>query len=187
MGMAQLSQGARPSVQAVNDHQRREGNARRPPSSSDAPRRACPHRRLEARYQLIKAGGRRGYLSRIARCTQEYPLKQLAELGCVEKSRDGEFQGQRRRAFTASRLLENLLPGVKACEGLLVRGVAAGVQLCPGPWIRCGGAAGCPGYPQRPLISVNCGISENIRGLCMKDPAEFVPELKQIRPLRRRS
>jgi HTH-type transcriptional regulator / antitoxin HigA len=136
---------------------------------------------LESRYRLIKARleekkqlrKESGYLARI-------PYKQLADLDCVEKTRDSEHKIRELHRFYGVSSLAHL-PGIKAYEASFrCGGAREASNYALAAWIRCAELRAS----EVPAESFDKGKLRKslgqIRMLSKKEPAEFVPGIKQI-------
>ena len=136
---------------------------------------------LEARYQLIRARQEeRTHLKKELPHLKNIPYKQLADLGCVNRSRDKEFKVRELQSFYGVSSLENL-PEIRAYEASFRCGAAGQASnYALAAWIRCAElravSVSAESFDKRKLRE----SLEPIRGLCTKDPSEFVTELKQI-------
>jgi len=134
---------------------------------------------LESRYQLIKARlEEKRQLQKESTLLPRAPYKQLAELGCVERTRDNERKISELHRFYGVSSLANL-PGVKAYEASFRRGAAKEASsYALAAWLRCAEmrAAELPVEPfSRGKLRKALG---EIRALSVKKPAEFMPELR---------
>jgi HTH-type transcriptional regulator/antitoxin HigA len=136
---------------------------------------------LESRYQLVKARleekkkiqNELGYL-------KQTPYKQLASLDYVEKTRDDEHKIRELHRFYGVSSLRNL-PAIKAYEESFRRGGGPGASsYALAAWIRCAEKRA----EQVPIGAfdkkkMKKSLNE-IRTLSSRDPAECVPELKEL-------
>jgi HTH-type transcriptional regulator/antitoxin HigA len=136
---------------------------------------------LESRYQLIKARlEEKKQIQKESGYLKQTPYKQLADLDCVEKARDNEHKIRELHRFYGVSSLANL-PGIKAYEASFRRGRAREASsYALAAWIRCAElwAAEVPaGTFDKGKLRKSLN---DIRALSTKDPAEFVPELKEL-------
>lgn len=136
---------------------------------------------LESRYQLIKARREeKKQIQKELRYLKQAPYKQLASLDYVRKTRDDEHKVRELHRFYGVSSLANL-PGIKAYEESFRRGGGPGASsYALAAWIKCAKerAAEVPAgaFDKRKLRKT---LNE-IRALSTRDPAECVPELKEI-------
>ncbi|MGA2534019.1 MAG: ImmA/IrrE family metallo-endopeptidase [Candidatus Aminicenantales bacterium] len=135
---------------------------------------------LESRYQLILARlEEKKQLRKESEYLTRNPYKQLAELDCVQKTRDREHKIRELHRFYGVSSLGNL-SGIKAYEASFRRGGAREASnYALAAWIRCAELRAS----ETPTESFDKGKLRKslgeIRTLSTKDPAEFVPGLKQ--------
>ncbi|MBE3126361.1 MAG: HigA family addiction module antidote protein [Acidobacteria bacterium] len=136
---------------------------------------------LESRYQLIKARREeRKQLQKESAFLPRTPYKQLAELDCVERTRNPEHKIRELHRFYGVSSLANL-PGIKAYEASFrcgARKEASSYSLAA--WLRCAEqrAVDAPAEPfNKGKLRESLG---DIRALSTKSPEEFLPELKRI-------
>ena len=136
---------------------------------------------LESRYQLIKARlEERKQLQRESAYLPRTPYKQLADLDCVERTRDGERKIRELHRFYGVSSLANL-PEIKAYEASFRCGAtreASSYALAA--WLRCAEMrakeADAEAFDKGKLRK-SLG---DIRALSTKSPDEFMPELEQL-------
>jgi HTH-type transcriptional regulator/antitoxin HigA len=136
---------------------------------------------LESRYQLIKARQEeKKQLQKESAFLPRTPYKQLADLGCVRRTRDNEHKIRELHRFYGVSSLANL-PGIKAYEASFRCGATRKASSYPlAAWLRCAElrAAGVATDPfDKGKLREAIG---DIRALCMKKPAEFMPELERL-------
>jgi HTH-type transcriptional regulator/antitoxin HigA len=136
---------------------------------------------LESRYQLIKARlEERKQLQKESAFLPRTPYKQLADLDCVERTRDSERKIRELRRFYGVSSLANL-PGIKAYEVSFRCGAtrkASNYALAA--WLRCAELRAA-GVPTDPFDKGKLrGALGDIRALSTKKPAEFMPELERL-------
>ncbi len=136
---------------------------------------------LEAEYQLIKARlEKKGKLQEESSYLDRIPYKELAELNCVQKTRDKELKVEELQRFYRVASLANL-PEVRA-YGASFRCAATkeASSYALAAWIRCAeirtAGASTATYDAKKL---RAGIPK-IRALSLKDPEDFIPEIKRI-------
>ena len=136
---------------------------------------------LESRYQLVKARlEEKKRLKREAALVPCVPYKQLADLGCVEKTRDSELKVRELQRFYGVSSLANV-PGIKAYEASFRIGggrEASGYALTA--WIRCAELRAAEvrtdAFDRKKLR----GALAEIRGLSRRNPGAFVPKLERV-------
>jgi len=136
---------------------------------------------LESRYQLIKARlEERKQLQKESAFLPRTPYKQLADLDCVERTRDGERKIRELHRFYGVSSLANL-PEIKAYEASFRCGAtreASSYALAA--WLRCAEMrakeADAEAFDKGELRK-SLG---DIRALSTKGPDEFMPELEQL-------
>lgn len=136
---------------------------------------------LESRYQLIKARlEERKQIQNEAAFLPLTPYKQLADLDCVERTRDSEHKIRELHRFYGVSSLANL-PGIKAYEASFRRGAAREASSYSlAAWIRCAEMRANEA-PAEPFDKGKLRKSlKDIRALSTKRPDEFMPELKQL-------
>ena len=137
---------------------------------------------LEARYQLIKARSEeRKQLQKEAAYLPRTPYKELAELNCVERTRDTERKVRELQRFYGVSSLANL-PAVRAYAALFRLGTTKDASAYAlAAWLRCAemrAREAKAGTFDRPALRA---ALRDIRRLTVKGPDEFVPELERQR------
>jgi HTH-type transcriptional regulator/antitoxin HigA len=136
---------------------------------------------LEGRYQLVQARTEeRRQLQRELTYLERVPYKQLADLGCVLKTRDKENKIRELHGFYGVSSLANV-PEVGAfAASFRIAGTRLASDYALAAWIRCAElrAAKLPVgvFDKSELARSLAGI----RPLSRKDSGEFVPELKGL-------
>lgn len=136
---------------------------------------------LEGRYQLIKARlAERKQLQKELAYLPRTPYKQLAEMGCVEQTRDGEHKIRELHRFYGVSSLAHL-PGIKAYEASFRCGAtreASNYALAA--WLRCAemrAADARSGVFDKAKLRAALG---EIRAMTRKDPADLIPGLERL-------
>jgi HTH-type transcriptional regulator/antitoxin HigA len=136
---------------------------------------------LESRYQLVQARSEeRKQLQDELAYLERVPYKQLADLDCVQKTRDKEKKIRELHRFYGVSSLANV-PEVRTFAASFRCGRArAASNYALAAWIRCAElrAAEVPGgaFDKSRLRK----SLADIRAMSTKDPAEFMPELKRF-------
>jgi len=136
---------------------------------------------LESRCQLIKARLKeKKQLQKESEYLTRTPYKQLADLDCVEKTRDNEHKIRELHRFYGVSSLANL-PGIKAYEASFRGGGAREASnYALAAWIRCAelraSEAPAESFDRTKLRK---SLSD-IRILSTRAPSVFVPGLRQI-------
>jgi len=136
---------------------------------------------LESRYQLVKARlEERKQLQKESAFLPRTLYKQLADLDCVERTRDSEHKIRELHRFYGVSSLANL-PGIKAYEASFRCGAAREASsYALAAWLRCAELRAV----KAPTESFDKGKLKEalgeIRALSMKKPPEFMPELERL-------
>jgi len=136
---------------------------------------------LESRYQLIKARlEEKKKIQKELGYLKQTPYKQLASLDYVEKTRDDEHKVRELHRFYGVSSLRNL-PAIKAYEGSFRRGGGRGASsYALAAWIRCAEKR-AEEVPTGAFDKKKLKKSlDEIHTLSSGDPAECVPELKEL-------
>lgn len=136
---------------------------------------------LEGRYQLIKARlEERKNIQKELAFIPRTPYKQLADLDCVERTRDSEHKIRELHRFYGVSSLANL-PEIKAYEASFRCGATEETSsYALAAWIRCAElrAKEAPAEPfDKRKLRRSLG---DIRALSTKSPVEFMPELERL-------
>jgi HTH-type transcriptional regulator/antitoxin HigA len=136
---------------------------------------------LESRYQLIKARREeRNQFQKESVYLPRTPYKQLADLACVERTRDDERKIRELHRFYGVSSLANL-PEIKAYKASFRCGsTREASSYALAAWIRCAEMRA----KEAPAEAFDKGKLRkslgNIRALSRKGPDEFMPELGQL-------
>ena len=136
---------------------------------------------LESRCQLIKARlEEKKQIQKESGYLKQTPYRQLAGLDCVERARDNEHKIRELHRFYGVSSLANL-PGIKAYEASFRCGRAREASCYAlAAWIRCAELRAAEVQAETfDKVKLRKSLND-IRALSTKDPAEFVPELKEL-------